>query len=734
MASYNLNEILKSRDIRNFDSEETALGNRSRVKVLSPMRQVAKRFARNRLAVLGLLTLVLMFVTCFIVPLFYAYGQSEAIGAITVRENADYAFARYRSDFSSVVVNDSVVCDATILPRVSTEIETLQLSEKNGVAFYGSDGHAYLVLKDNKSVYRLFQDMTSGVAAFGSGPVKIGTYNTLSKQIQYDHESQDSEFLSIVIEKCVGNAKGSFEYNGATYSFRPSDISKQFEIFAESQDSFRYFGEALGDDFESVATATNVGDVFEFGKKLYYVVSPTEGSYEAHSVDQSVAFRVYSNLSFDTYVTSLPLTDEFKSNALMGLVGDGTFEASAILDTDRFQRSLVRGADADANSDSSSEDEVDTANEEKISDHDLYQTLRFTIKASEADEDVFIVSTASETPYAELNSLAVRRTNGSDTMDLDLKHAIREKVHAMRNAGIDTDTLAFRLPLQNDDGTVMYDDGAVQYDEEAVMKIQTDTSPLSGGFSYKITTNQRVFSKEGLSKPSSRHILGTDANGFDVFARLLYGGRISLLVGFVVVILQCLIGVILGGLAGYYGGWVDNLVMRLVDVFYCLPYLPVMIVVSTLMDAGSKMDASRIFIMMIAMGFLGWARIARLVRGQILSLREQEFMVATEATGLPVSQRIFRHLLPNVMPQLIVAATLGLGEAILLESTLSFLGLGVRFPTATWGSMISVVSLEHLEDYTFIWIPVGLAICLTVIAFNFVGDGLRDAFDPKAKK
>ena len=197
------------------------------------MRQVAKRFARNRLAVLGLLTLVSMFVMCFIVPVFYAYGQSEAIGVYTVRENADYAFARYRSDFSSVVVNDSVVCDATILPRVSTEIETLQLSEKNGVAFYGSDGHAYLVLKDNKSVYRLFQDKTSGVAAFGSGPVKIGTYNTLRKQIQYDHESLDSEFLSIVIEKCVGNAEGSFEYNGATYSFRPSDISKQFDIFAE---------------------------------------------------------------------------------------------------------------------------------------------------------------------------------------------------------------------------------------------------------------------------------------------------------------------------------------------------------------------------------------------------------------------------------------------------------------------------------------------------------------------
>ena len=139
---------------------------------------------------------------------------------------------------------------------------------------------------------------------------------------------------------------------------------------------------------------------------------------------------------------------------------------------------------------------------------------------------------------------------------------------------------------------------------------------------------------------------------------------------------------------------------------------------------------------MAILGVLGWAGIARLVRGQILSLREQEFMVATEATGITVSRRIFRHLVPNVMPQLIVSATMGLGGVIITESTLSYLGLGVKHPLATWGTMINSVtsSNENMVKFTYIWIPVGLLICLTVIAFNFVGDGLRDAFDPKMKR
>ena len=145
---------------------------------------------------------------------------------------------------------------------------------------------------------------------------------------------------------------------------------------------------------------------------------------------------------------------------------------------------------------------------------------------------------------------------------------------------------------------------------------------------------------------------------------------------------------------------------------------------------------TRLAWLMAILGFLGWAGVARLVRGQILSLREQEFMTAAEATGISINRRIFKHLLPNVMPQLIVYATMGLGSVIITESTLSFLGLGVKHPLATWGTMINSItsSNENLVRYAYIWIPVGMLICLTVIAFNFVGDGLRDAFDPKMKQ
>ena len=205
-----------------------------------------------------------------------------------------------------------------------------------------------------------------------------------------------------------------------------------------------------------------------------------------------------------------------------------------------------------------------------------------------------------------------------------------------------------------------------------------------------------------------------------------------MLVGFIVIFLSMFIGVLLGGIAGFFGKWVDNLIMRIVDIFYCIPTMPILIITGAVFDAMQLTPYVRIMYLMIMLGVLGWSGIARLVRGQILSLREQEFMIAAEATGLRASRRIFRHLVPNVMPQLIVNATMGLGGIIITESTLSFLGLGAKFPLATWGAMINSVSnINAMVAYTYIWVPVGVLICLTVIAFNFVGDGLRDAFDQR---
>jgi len=252
---------------------------------------------------------------------------------------------------------------------------------------------------------------------------------------------------------------------------------------------------------------------------------------------------------------------------------------------------------------------------------------------------------------------------------------------------------------------------------------------------YTIRTMLQTFQIKTYSPPSADHLLGTDDNGMDVVTRLMYGGRVSLLIGFVVVFLETLIGVVLGGIAGYFGKWVDNLLMRTVDIFNCLPALPLYLILGSVMDTLKVEPTYRIFVLMICMGLLGWPGIARVVRGQILSLREQEFMTAAEATGISVKRRIFRHLVPNVIPQLIVIATMTLGEVILIEATLSFLGLGVKYPLASWGSIINTVSnIYVMTNYWYVWIPAGFLILLTVLGFNFVGDGLRDAFDPKMKR
>ena len=250
---------------------------------------------------------------------------------------------------------------------------------------------------------------------------------------------------------------------------------------------------------------------------------------------------------------------------------------------------------------------------------------------------------------------------------------------------------------------------------------------------YETVTTRRDMNI--LADPSGKHWLGTDAQSYDVLTRLMYGGRISLTIGFVVVILETIIGVLLGGLAGYFGGWVDGLIMRIVDIFNCIPTLPILLIASMVIDAWKLTDSVKIYFIMIIITIFSWSGTARLVRGQILYLLEQEYITATEVMGLPTWRRIFKHFIPNVMPQLIVSMTLGLGSVILYESTLSYLGLGVSGDTASWGTMISTCKERLMLMYHVnVWLPAGLMIVLAVLGFNFIGDGLRDAMDPKSKK
>mgnify|MGYP001559180520 FL=1 len=236
------------------------------------------------------------------------------------------------------------------------------------------------------------------------------------------------------------------------------------------------------------------------------------------------------------------------------------------------------------------------------------------------------------------------------------------------------------------------------------------------------------------ASPSFKHLLGTDDVGRDVLVRVMYGGRISLSVGVLAVFVEVLIGSMLGGIAGFYGGMVDSIIMRIVDVFLCFPGLPLLIMLAAVMSDLQVAPQYRMYVVMFIIGLLGWPSLCRIVRGQILSLREQEFMQAAEALGLKDRRKIFSHLLPNTYASIIVSATLGIGGAILTESALSFLGLGVTPPTPSWGQMVQAVNNAYILQFEpWIWAPPGICIFLTVMGINLFGDGLRDAIDPKLK-
>ncbi len=224
--------------------------------------------------------------------------------------------------------------------------------------------------------------------------------------------------------------------------------------------------------------------------------------------------------------------------------------------------------------------------------------------------------------------------------------------------------------------------------------------------------------------PSRTHLLGTDQIGRDVLSRIIYASRVSLTVGLITALVSTFIGTALGALSGYFGGLADSAIMRLADIVMSFPMLPIAIVVVALVGPGAR---NIVFIAAL----LSWPGLARIVRGQFLALREHDYTQAARAIGASSLRITFRHLLPNAMAPIVVWATLNVAEVILLEAGLSFLGLGVQIPTATWGNMLmSAQSIRVIEAFPWIWIPPGIMILLTVLSINILGDGLRDALDP----
>jgi peptide/nickel transport system permease protein len=239
-----------------------------------------------------------------------------------------------------------------------------------------------------------------------------------------------------------------------------------------------------------------------------------------------------------------------------------------------------------------------------------------------------------------------------------------------------------------------------------------------------------------LQPPSSEHPFGTDTIGRDILARTIYGGQISMLIGLSAVLVSLIVGVLVGAIAGYYGGWIDSILMRFTEAVFTIPQLFLLLVMAKYLSGkipevnflGRTLSGSVIIIVGI-IGLTSWMYLARIVRSEFLSLKEREFVVAAHTIGTRNAAIIFRHILPNTMAPIIVAATLGVANAILLEAYISFLGLGVQAPTATWGNMLDG-AYNYVETAPWMWIFPGILIVLTVMSINFLGDGLRDALDP----
>ena len=242
-----------------------------------------------------------------------------------------------------------------------------------------------------------------------------------------------------------------------------------------------------------------------------------------------------------------------------------------------------------------------------------------------------------------------------------------------------------------------------------------------------------------LTSPSADHLFGTDTIGRDILARTVYGGQISLLIGLFAVTIETLVGILVGALAGYYGGAIDNILMRITEAMLNIPEIFLLIVMAKFFGGkipeiiflGRTYSGSVIVIVAI-IGLTSWMYLARIVRAEFLSLKENEFVLAARATGTSNTEIIFRHILPNSLAPIVVSATLGVANAILAEAYISFLGLGVQPPTATWGNMLDGAN-NYLESAPWLWFFPGLLILLTVLSINFVGDGLRDALDPRSR-
>lgn len=671
----------------NIREGEQALDDARRIKVVSPGMLVAKRFFRNKLAIVGIVILIVLFAFCFIGSWSYRYKQDQIF--TTEKEmyfNYAYAAENKAYDRAYYFVDSSSV-DSSIRARMNSYIVNDMIPHsKNSLIVNDASGNSYSINKINDDIYTL-SGVEKNVKAKFATKEQIGTY--ISKPNgEIMSVSLSAGFEDPALETAILNASANstIAYNGNTYRLeRSNKVAGMITcVYAKPH----LIENATGDSgFVSVALANINNASFEYDGKTYHV-GVNGDNIEVFTANEELLL-VQSKALLHYYVAGTAMPSKFEATALYNSAKNTSF---------------------------------------------LFEGVNYNVKTIDGVTTIYTVNGTDEKEFADVFTFVANRYSGEDTIAISVKRQMQAVINEMAPT---TENERF-VEIRSEKMIENPETGELEfvYDEDGNIVYGVETFEVQRKqYNYVFRNIQSKTVADIDAPPSKDHPFGLDGNGMDVLARIMYGGRISLVIGFIVVFIEIILGTIMGGISGYFGGVIDNIIMRIVDIFYCIPSMPILIILGAMFDQQNLPNIERVIWMMAVIGFLGWPGIARLVRGQILSLREQDFMVAAEVSGLSNRRRIFKHLVPNVMPQLIVQATMGLGSVIILESTLSFLGLGVKYPMATWGQIInSVSSIQAMVNYTYIWIPVGCLICLAVIAFNFVGDGLRDAFDPRMKR
>ena len=670
----------------NIKEGEQALDDARRIKVVSPGMLVAKRFFRNKLAIVGLIILIVLFAFCFIGSWSYRYKQDQ-IFTTTKDMYFNYAYAAENDTYNRAYyfVDASSIDSETLSYMNSYIVNDMIPYHKDNLIVSDAKGNNYSIVKVNDDIYTMMGIYNDIKVEFVKKE-QIGTYKSRPNgeviEVTLYSGFEDFALESVIYE---AGANSTFEYNGNKYRLSGSKIAGNITCEYAIP---RLVENTTGDDGLVAAALGNIGnDNFVYDGTTYYV-GTRDNNIEIYTANEELLL-VQSKALLNYYTAGTKMSSKFEATALYNAASGTPF---------------------------------------------LFDGVNYTVKTTDGVITIYTVKGTEEKEFADVSTFVANRYNGEDTIAISVKRQMQLVIKEMSKTTENekyVDIRSEKMVENPETGELefVYDeDGNVVYDIEN-FEVQRKQ------YNYIFRNIQSKTVADIDAPPSKEHPLGLDGNGMDVLARIMYGGRISLVIGFIVVFIEIILGTIMGGISGYFGGVIDNIIMRIVDIFYCIPSMPILIILGAMFDQQNLPNIERVIWMMVVIGFLGWPGIARLVRGQILSLREQDFMVAAEVSGLSNRRRIFKHLVPNVMPQLIVQATMGLGSVIILESTLSFLGLGVKYPMATWGQIInSVSSIQAMVNYTYIWIPVGCLICLAVIAFNFVGDGLRDAFDPRMKR